>query len=128
VCCFLFLAEQIANVLREHLKRKHYPVQCERCYRLFDGGSDRAVKVRELENHRKLPQGCELGDASLKEGISEAQWASLDRKKKNQGSSNIEKWNEIWAILFPDKPCPETPCKHAFHVYHNDKSNSYRVR
>jgi hypothetical protein len=110
------MEDSITNVLREHLKRKHYPVQCERCYRIFEGGSDRAVRVRELQNHRQLPHPCERGDASLKEGISEAQWASLDRKKKNQGSSTIEKWNEIWAILFPEKPCPKTPCKNATHV------------
>jgi len=53
----------------------------------------------------------------LKEGISEAQWASLDRKKKNQGSSNIEKWNEIWAILFPEIACPKTPCKHVSFIH-----------
>ena len=104
------------NVFREHLKRKHYPVQCERCYHIFEGGSDRAVRARELENHRQLPHPCERGDASLKEGISDAQWASLDRKKKNQGSSNIEKWNEIWAILFPEKSCPKTPCKPTTHL------------
>lgn len=67
--------------------------------------------MRDLENHRQLPNPCERGDASLKEGISDAQWASLDRKKKNQAATNIEKWIEIWKILFPGKPAPQTPCK-----------------
>jgi hypothetical protein len=54
----------------------------------------------------------------LKEGISDAQWASLDRKKKNQGASNTEKWNEIWAILFPRIPIPATPCRAKSSVMH----------
>jgi hypothetical protein len=77
--------------------------------------------VAELEIHRQLPTPCLRNPSSLKEGISEAQWASLDEKrhsKKNKGSpserpkTNVEKWNDIWVILFPDIPVPNSPCKH----------------
>lgn len=95
------------------MKRKHYPVQCDRCYHIFYG-PDRAASALELEAHRQLPDSCDLKDASLKEGISDAQWAKLDKKKtamKSQASSKIEKYWEIWDILFPAIQHPTTPCK-----------------
>jgi hypothetical protein len=102
-----------ANLFREHLKRKHYPVQCDRCYQIFPG-PDRAPCVLALVNHRQLPTPCERRQTTLKEGISDAQWANLDKKKntkKTQASSRIEKYWEIWDTIFPGVPKPETPCK-----------------
>ncbi|KAG4427622.1 hypothetical protein IFR05_016896, partial [Cadophora sp. M221] len=99
--------------LKEHIKRKHYPVQCVRCYEIFNfPGSDRAVGVRQLDSHRQLPIPCERKDSSLKEGISDAQCADLDRKKsvkKAQTNSTVEKYWEIWDILFPSSPRPTSP-------------------
>jgi uncharacterized membrane protein len=57
----------------------------------------------------------------MKEGISDAQWTSLDEKKQGKKSkaaaeekpkSEVDKWNDIWTILFPNIPLPATPCKH----------------
>lgn len=101
------------NVYREHIKRKHYPVQCDRCYEIFPG-SDRAAGIRVLEHHRQSVNVCERKDSSLKEGISEAQCADLDKKKnakKIPSISKIEKYMEIWDILFPGVERPKTPCK-----------------
>ncbi|KAH7418943.1 hypothetical protein BKA64DRAFT_698990 [Cadophora sp. MPI-SDFR-AT-0126] len=99
--------------LKEHIKRKHYPVQCDRCYELFTfSGSDRAAGVRALQTHRQLPQPCERRDSRRKEGISEAQCADLDKKKnakKSQSTSSVEKYWEIWEILFPGISRPATP-------------------
>lgn len=102
-----------ANTVREHLKRKHYPVQCDRCYTIFPG-TDRAVCVRDLQAHRQQLKICERRNDNLKEGISEAQWAQLDKKKsakQSKTSSRVEKYWEIWDILFPNIPRPKTPCK-----------------
>jgi hypothetical protein len=98
---------------REHLKRKHYPVQCGRCFQTFTG-PDRAVLLVALQNHSRHDTPCTLRDPSLKEGISDDQWTLLDKKKsvrKDQEFSSVEKWYEIWAILFPELSKPETPCK-----------------
>jgi hypothetical protein len=62
---------------------------------------------------------CELRDLIVKEGISTTQWATLrkqaDKKGKGNsrpiGKSTVEKWNEIWVVLFPDVPVPSNPCK-----------------
>src|SRR4051812_46155528 len=97
---------------REHLRRKHNPVQCDRCCCIFDG-SDRATCMLELKKHHQLPVPCDLNSSGTKEGISDFQWAILDKKrsKKNiQGLSSVDKWNEIWSVLFPGVSHPQTPC------------------
>lgn len=97
--------------LKEHLKRKHYPVQCDRCYAIFPG-SDRAKCVTALEAHRQQPIPCERGQSDLKEGISDAKWAQLEKKKtvkQSKESSRIEKYWEIWDILFPGVTRPNNP-------------------
>jgi hypothetical protein len=98
---------------REHLKRKHYPVQCDRCYVIFPG-ADRAACVTALEAHRQQTKMCERREANLKEGISDAQWAQLDKKrsaKQTKSLSRVEKYWEIWEIIFPNISKPKTPCK-----------------
>ena len=79
----------------------------------------------ELVAHRQAEASCPRGDPSLKEGISDAQWASLDaqsrRTNKSQESHRTEKWVEIWVILFPGKEAP-TPCKYRI------RSNSMALR
>ncbi|KAK1754759.1 hypothetical protein QBC47DRAFT_384864 [Echria macrotheca] len=96
--------------LKEHLKRVHSPVQCERCHEIFPG-TDRAACLARLAEHRKMASSCELGDPTKKEGIDEAQWAALDKqnRKKNQETHRVEKWFEIWDVLFPDVPRPKSP-------------------
>lgn len=93
---------------REHLKRVHTPAQCDRCY--YIAGSS-----AELVDHRRLPEPCQKKSESLKEGISNAQWDEIDKKthkKKGKGAfSDVEKWNEIWRVLFSDSVPMPHPCK-----------------
>ncbi|KAK4667675.1 hypothetical protein QC763_310720 [Podospora pseudopauciseta] len=99
--------------LKEHLKRTHSPVQCERCKETFNPGKgvDRAESLNKLAEHRKSEVPCPLRDASLKEGVDEVQWAMLDKqnRKKNQEVHRVEKWFEIWDVLFPEVARPESP-------------------
>lgn len=99
--------------LKEHLKRNHSPVQCERCKETFTPtkGGDRAECLNKLNDHRKRKEGCPLRDSSLKEGVDDVQWAMLDRqsRRKNQELHRVEKWFEIWDVLFPDVQRPESP-------------------
>ncbi|KAK3370971.1 hypothetical protein B0T24DRAFT_512290, partial [Lasiosphaeria ovina] len=97
--------------LKEHLKRVHSPVQCERCYEVFPG-TDRATCLTKLAEHRIMDVSCpKLEDSSKKEGISEAQWAALDKqnRKKNQEIHRVEKWFEIWDVVFPGVERPKSP-------------------
>jgi len=56
---------------------------------------------------------CDRRDPSGKEGIDEVQWAALEKqnRKKNQENHKVEKWFEIWDVLFPGANRPKTPCK-----------------
>ncbi|KAK3343495.1 hypothetical protein B0T25DRAFT_554469 [Lasiosphaeria hispida] len=110
--------------LKEHLKRVHSPVQCERCHEIFPG-TDRAACLARLAEHRKMNVSCELGDPSKKEGIDEAQWAALDKqnRRKNQETHRVEKWFEIWDVLFPGVVRPESPW-HDVVVAHLSSSSS----
>ena len=99
---------------REHLRRTHSPVQCERCKETFNPGKggDRAEALNKLAEHRKSKESCPLRDASLKEGVDEVQWAKLDKqnRRKNAEAHRVEKWFEIWDVLFPGVPRPDSPC------------------
>jgi len=85
----------------------------------------------ELAAHRRAEASCPRGDPSLKEGISDAQWASLDaqsrKTNKSQESHRTEKWTEIWIVLFPGKDVP-TPCKYADQLNGSSLQYSSRVR
>lgn len=77
---------------------------------------DRSACVLALEAHRQLDVPCERKFSSLKEGISDAQWVSLEKKRgkiKNAESSRIEKWFDIWNVLFPGVARPAAPCRQA---------------
>ncbi|GAB1312695.1 POZ-, AT hook-, and zinc finger-containing protein 1 [Madurella fahalii] len=99
--------------LKEHLKRVHSPVQCERCKQTFSTGNgrDRAQCLEDLAAHRKSEVPCALRDATLKEGVDEAQWAKLEKqnRKKNQEVHRVEKWFEMWDVLFPGVAHPKSP-------------------
>ncbi|KAM7208151.1 POZ-, AT hook-, and zinc finger-containing protein 1 [Naviculisporaceae sp. PSN 640] len=100
--------------LKEHLKRVHSPVQCDRCYEIFPGSlKERAACLAKLAEHRQMAVPCERGLASDKEGIDDRQWAILDKqsRKKNQEAHRVEKWYEIWDVLFPEPGIqrPENP-------------------
>jgi len=84
-------------------------------------GSDHTIRAKKLEEHQRLEVPCQLKPETeiAKEGISDHQWADLTKQanKKSKGNScplpknTVEKWNEIWAVLFPDMQAPSNPCK-----------------
>jgi hypothetical protein len=85
---------------------------------VFDG-SDIATRERRFEEHQRQEVPCQLKPKVIKEGISEAQWAALGKSSNKKGKSTscplprntVEKWNEIWVVLFPAVNCPSNPCK-----------------
>jgi len=69
--------------------------------------------MNQLREHQRAAESCEIGDGSLMEGISEAQWAQLEKqnRKKNQEKHKVDKWFDIWRVIFPSREPPDTPCK-----------------
>ncbi|RYP71834.1 hypothetical protein DL771_004546 [Monosporascus sp. 5C6A] len=98
--------------VKEHIERKHWPVQCDRCYMVFSRkGKDRAESHAELKEHIQLKDACKRGNPELKQGITAEQWELIKRGsgKKNPRVLLMERWWEIWDIIFPGKQRPDHP-------------------
>ncbi|KAI8961171.1 hypothetical protein F5Y11DRAFT_366972 [Daldinia sp. FL1419] len=81
--------------LKEHIKRKHLLIQCERCYKNFSGkGKAIEESVAELKMHRQQPEPCAVGSSETNLGVNMEQWTLLDRSgsKKRKKISEVEKW------------------------------------
>ncbi|KAH8668888.1 hypothetical protein BX600DRAFT_510942 [Xylariales sp. PMI_506] len=99
--------------LKEHIKRKHVVIQCERCGRIFaEKPKDHNEGLRNLHRHRLETLSCDLrADDSLPCAISIERSIMLDGSNNNKKtkSTDIEKWFEIWKIIFPNHPEPSHP-------------------
>ncbi|RYO83101.1 hypothetical protein DL764_009507 [Monosporascus ibericus] len=74
-------------------------------------GKDRAESHAELTKHSQLEDACRRGNPELKQGITAEQWALLKggSGKKRPRVSPVERWWEIWDIIFPGKQRPDHP-------------------
>ncbi|CZR59947.1 uncharacterized protein PAC_09842 [Phialocephala subalpina] len=96
------LQNDLRRHLKDHLNHSHRLAQCDRCY--SDFGSSIA-----LVEHRQLPNECEKRPALFKEGMDDRQWDRICYIMYTKGRSDFDKWFDIWKILFPDTPPPQTP-------------------
>ncbi|KAI0829542.1 hypothetical protein F5Y06DRAFT_282603 [Hypoxylon sp. FL0890] len=98
--------------LKEHIKRKHLLIQCERCYKNFSlKGKATEESLADLRRHRQQPEPCIVGNSEVNMGISVEQWTLLDKSggKKRQKISEVQKWFIIWETIYPEKPHPPHP-------------------
>ncbi|KAI1371847.1 hypothetical protein F4677DRAFT_283079 [Hypoxylon crocopeplum] len=98
--------------LKEHIKRRHLLIQCDRCSKNFSSnGRTVEASVAELRRHRQQPESCPLVDPQANLGISMEHWTLLDRSggKKRQKMSEVDKWFDIWDTIYPTKDHPEHP-------------------
>lgn len=99
--------------VKEHIKRKHVVIQCERCFRNFsEKGRKKEDSVAELAKHRREPEPCALGnprEANLGINMDQESLLNESRGKKRQKISDVDKWFNIWKVLFPNKPQPSHP-------------------
>jgi hypothetical protein len=88
---------------REHIYRKHHaPIRCGRCQKIFG-------EQKDLDSHQQEDNECEKQPTTLPKGwITTAQEREL--RKRHPGQSDLENWNNIFAILFPNDACPSSPC------------------
>ncbi|CAM1503539.1 Fc.00g011300.m01.CDS01 [Cosmosporella sp. VM-42] len=86
--------------VKEHLLRRHRlsDYTCARCFEDFKTES-------ELQGHQRQPIPCPVQDRPPgKEGINKEQEARLKSRKKSSGSkTEVERWYEMYKILFPDE-------------------------
>jgi hypothetical protein len=88
---------------REHIYRKHKaPITCGRCQKVFG-------QQKDLVSHHQEDAQCEKQPTTLPKGwITTAQEEEL--RKKHPGRTDVEKWNNIYRIIFPNDACPSSPC------------------
>ncbi|KAF5489313.1 hypothetical protein CGCS363_v011892 [Colletotrichum siamense] len=100
--------------LKEHLYRVHkQSPHCIRCKETFTKDSD-------VKAHLSHPgQGCDFIDGVSIEGLTSEQFQKLKSKKRKPGvTTNEEKWQEIFRIVFPDA----TRCPDPYYSYFDDRS------
>lgn len=88
--------------VKQHLKRiHHYPeFYCRRCFALFDTND-------KLQKHSSLREACERRDCPYPERINETKQAKIHVKRP--GKNPKELWLEIYSIIFPQSPQPDSP-------------------
>ncbi|KAK1757758.1 hypothetical protein QBC47DRAFT_376926 [Echria macrotheca] len=89
--------------VKEHLFRKHdLQHQCSRCWQRF--------KTKELlTEHSRAETVCALKtQAESPDDVTPQQIEQLKRRKRD-GSSDAERWNSMFKILFPTIPDDEIP-------------------
>lgn len=98
--CRTKILKEIARV-KLHLWRCHQiPIHCAICSIEFSN-------TRERDNHLRQ-QNCQLRDPRNWEGITEEQKERLKRRV-NTKKTKEEQWFEMYTILFPGHPLPDSP-------------------
>lgn len=80
---------------------------CTRCGMTFTRDSG-------LLAHSRMAQACEVQAFPVPDGLTKDQERLL-KKKRKQAGSQVDRWKEMYKILFPDddeNDIPE-PCKHS---------------
>lgn len=88
--------------VKEHLYRQHILRQCSRCYLNFKTDE-------ELQEHQRQPQSCELRVENRMEGIDHIKLKQLQSRKGLAGTSERERWEAVYRILFPDDDFSQMP-------------------
>ncbi|KAI1172536.1 hypothetical protein F4777DRAFT_510913 [Nemania sp. FL0916] len=85
------------NRMKEHLKRKHFKQRCcRRCGQQFETG-------QLLEDHTLAEAPCAVVENCVADGfMTPFQWDEIHRIKSSKGPASLEKWRDIYLILFPD--------------------------
>ncbi|KAF4463196.1 hypothetical protein FALBO_9986 [Fusarium albosuccineum] len=86
----------ITHVQRHHMK----PPYCPICSQTFD-------TITNCDNH-VIVRTCQLRELIIPEGINLYQKARL-RERDNPQLSNMERWNRIYATIFPCARLPPSP-------------------
>ncbi|KAF6832900.1 hypothetical protein CPLU01_05849 [Colletotrichum plurivorum] len=89
--------------MKEHLKRRHFKeYSCQRCHLPLDSN-------RLLQTHIRSPEPCVLREVENEIGfMTQVQWDDINKRKGNR-TSVLEKWKEIYVILFPEVDADSIP-------------------
>lgn len=87
--------------LKQHLERVHLYHSCSRCGDTFFGNT---AGKESLAAHQRTTQPCQLLTNPKPDiwGISYSTFEAMRSKKGTSGKPEVERWREIYKILFPD--------------------------
>jgi hypothetical protein len=87
--------------LKQHLERVHLYHTCSRCGDTFFGNT---AGKESLAAHQRTTQPCQLLTNPKPHiwGISYSTFEAMRSKKGTSGKPEVERWSEIYKILFPD--------------------------
>lgn len=116
-------ADKIHPSSREHLYRRHLlpKHKCSRCHSSFNNAAD-------LESHVRLVTPCSLSEPQDTDGITPEQERRLRSKKRTRTEGDpdaveLERWTEIYKIIFPGAESPHepipSPCRYIFNIHPN---------
>ena len=88
--------------VKQHLKRIHHrpDFYCRRCFEVF-------ATNEKLQKHSSSRQGCDVRDCPYPEKLDETQQAKIHVKRPGKDPKDL--WFEIFSIIFPGAPLPESP-------------------
>ena len=87
---------------RGHLYRHHRIFPCQRCKQLFKNQD-------EVNKHLRESTPCKLSDDDHPDGVT-ADIVEKLRSKKTAQRKEVERWQDIYKLLFPNEMVP-SPCK-----------------
>lgn len=104
--CRKFKFRSMADV-KQHILRVHkHPLHCPICHRIFASGHEDAQSRGQKKKHVRQ-RNCVKSEKEGP-GLTEAQVQQLKNTKGRPGKMR-ETWNDVWNILFPGVPHPESP-------------------
>lgn len=98
--CRTKVLKEISRI-KTHLWRHHViPIHCAACYSEFDHEDERDAHARQ--------RNCQIQEPKQWEGISSRQKEQLKRRT-NTKLTREDQWYEMYTILFPGHPKPNSP-------------------
>ncbi|KXH30540.1 hypothetical protein CNYM01_02951 [Colletotrichum nymphaeae SA-01] len=99
--CYSATLSEIRYV-KQHILRRHVqPTHCTICMETFDS-------LKDLDRHL-MQRSCATSSDPVYEGINEDQRHELQYWSARRGSSKIDQWFELWDMIFPGIPRPNSP-------------------
>ncbi|KAK5658689.1 hypothetical protein OQA88_2088 [Cercophora sp. LCS_1] len=88
--------------VKEHVYRRHSLTNaCNRCFELFED-------TKALKEHQRSKDICEVSDKTPTDTITDEQEKQL-RARAKANSSPVEKWQEMYRIIFPGAKARPSP-------------------
>jgi len=85
---------------RSNLYRHHRIFPCQRCKELFEDQD-------QVSEHLKGAGACELRDTLQADGVASGIVGKLrSRKGAHEDQTEVEKWQNIYKLLFPNEIVP----------------------